>query len=117
MAAVIKINQHSYNLGKLANSEKHIIYGNSDRTEVNHFKCTSLGEKPFEKESIRPKSIAREMFENYQSFEDYIKSYHLERSEGVLLRHLSEVYKVLAQTVPDSVKTEEVWEADGSIQV
>ncbi|MDF1811465.1 MAG: DUF3516 domain-containing protein [Verrucomicrobiales bacterium] len=65
-----------------------------------------------EKESIRPKSIAREMFENYQSFEDYIKNYNLERSEGVLLRHLSDVYKVLSQTVPDTVKTEEVWEAE-----
>lgn len=65
-----------------------------------------------EKESIRPKSIAREMFENYQSFEDYIKHYQLERSEGVLLRYLSEVYKVLAQTVPDQIKTEEVWEAE-----
>ncbi|MDF1753642.1 MAG: DUF3516 domain-containing protein [Verrucomicrobiales bacterium] len=65
-----------------------------------------------EKESIRPKSIGREMFENYQSFDDYIKAYSLQRSEGVLLRHLSDVYKVLSQTVPDTVKTEEVWEAE-----
>ncbi|MEN9020338.1 MAG: DUF3516 domain-containing protein [Verrucomicrobiales bacterium] len=62
--------------------------------------------------SIKPKSIAREMLENYQSFEDYIVQYELQRSEAVLLRHLTEVYKVLAQTVPPAAKTEEVEEAE-----
>ncbi len=62
--------------------------------------------------SLRLKSIAREMLENYQSFEDYIGEYGLQRSEGVLLRHLSEVYKVLNQTVPPAAKTEEVREAE-----
>ncbi len=57
-------------------------------------------------ENIRPKSIAREMFEDFRSFADYIKIYDLQRSEGLLLRHLSSVYKVLAQTVPDAVKNE-----------
>jgi len=52
------------------------------------------------------------MFENYQSFDDYIKCYKLERSEGVLLRHLSEVYRVLVHTVPDQAKTDEVREAE-----
>ena len=40
-------------------------------------------------ENIRPKSIAREMFEEFRSFADYIKLYELQRAEGVLLRHLS----------------------------
>lgn len=62
--------------------------------------------------SVRPKSVVREMFEHWQSFEDYIKTYGLERSEAVLLRHLSEVYKVLAQTVPPAMKTEEVEEVE-----
>jgi len=62
--------------------------------------------------SIRPKSIVREMFEDYTDFPDYIRTYKLERTEGVLLRHLSEVYKVLTQTVPDTAKTEEVREAE-----
>jgi hypothetical protein len=62
--------------------------------------------------NVRPKSIAREMFENWQSFEDYVKTYGLERSEAVLLRHLSEVYKVLSQTVPPSAKTPEVLEVE-----
>ncbi len=58
------------------------------------------------RENIRPKSIAREMFEEYRSFADYIKLYDLQRSEGLLLRHLSSVHKVLSQTVPDSAKND-----------
>lgn len=65
-----------------------------------------------ESESIRPKSIAREMFEDYMSFEDYIRAYKLERSEAILLRHLSEVYKVLSQTVPPTLKNETLLEAE-----
>ncbi|MFO1501343.1 MAG: DUF3516 domain-containing protein [Verrucomicrobiota bacterium] len=61
-------------------------------------------------ENIRPKSIAREMFESFRSFADYIRDYDLERAEGLLLRHLNSVYKVLTQTVPDTAKTEQVRE-------
>ncbi len=63
-------------------------------------------------EAIRPKSIAREMFENFQSFAGYVHDYDLHRVEGVLLRHLSSVYKVLAQTVPLKFKTEAVQEME-----
>ena len=65
-----------------------------------------------EQENVRPKSIAREMFERYQSFADYVRDYGLERSEGLLLRHLMQTWKVLAQTVPDSAKTPEVIEME-----
>ncbi|MCU0789304.1 MAG: DUF3516 domain-containing protein [Verrucomicrobia bacterium] len=63
-------------------------------------------------ENIRPKSIAREMFETFRSFADYVRDYELHRSEGLLLRHLNSVYKVLAQTVPDNFKTEQVREME-----
>ena len=63
-------------------------------------------------ENIRPKSIAREMFENFRSFADYIRDYELQRAEGLLLRHLNSVYKVLAQTVPDAAKTDAVREME-----
>ena len=63
-------------------------------------------------ENVRPKSIAREMFERYRSFSDYVKDYGLERSEGLLLRHLSQVWKVLSQTVPENAKTAEVVEME-----
>ena len=63
-------------------------------------------------DNIRPKSIAREMFENFRSFADYVKDYDLHRVEGLLLRHLSSVHKVLAQTVPEAAKTEPVQEME-----
>ena len=63
-------------------------------------------------ENIRPKSIAREMFESFRSFSDYIRDYELQRAEGVLLRHLNSVFKVLAQTVPDSGKTDAIREME-----
>jgi superfamily II RNA helicase len=63
-------------------------------------------------ENIRPKSIAREMFEGFRSFSDYVQEYDLERAEGLLLRHLNSVYKVLAQTVPDSAKTDTLFEME-----
>src|SRR5688572_18546221 len=52
------------------------------------------------------------MFERYLSFADYIREYGLQRSEGLLLRHLSQVWKVLAQTVPTTAKSEEVVEME-----
>jgi hypothetical protein len=64
-------------------------------------------------QDIRPKSIGRELFEGYLSFADYVKRYGLQRSEGVLLRYLSQLYKALDQTVPDAAKTEGVWDAIG----
>jgi uncharacterized protein DUF3516/helicase-like protein len=63
-------------------------------------------------ENIRPKSIVREMFEEFRSFSDYIKLYELQRAEGVLLRHLNSVFKVLAQTVPDASKNDQVREME-----
>jgi superfamily II RNA helicase len=72
-----------------------------------------VARRPWMKDAtVRPKSIAREMFEHWQSFEDYVKTYGLERSEAVLLRLLSEVYKVLSQTVQPTAKTEELIEAE-----
>ena len=59
---------------------------------------------------IHPKSIARHMFENYATFNGYVKEYGLERIEGVLLRYLTQSYKGLLQGVPEPLKTDEVYE-------
>jgi hypothetical protein len=59
-------------------------------------------------ENIRPKSVARDMYEKFLSFSEYIREYGLERGEGVLLRYLSDVYKVLLQSVPASYRTDDV---------
>lgn len=55
-------------------------------------------------ENIRPKSIAREMYEGFYSFTDYVTEYGLARSEGALLRYLSDVYRTLVQTVPTTAR-------------
>ncbi|HTB58806.1 MAG TPA: DUF3516 domain-containing protein, partial [Polyangia bacterium] len=59
-------------------------------------------------DNVRPKSIAREMYEGFTAFNDYVRSLGLERSEGVLLRYLSQVFKTLEQTVPAAARTDEV---------
>lgn len=62
-------------------------------------------------ENIRPKSITRDMYERWQTFNDYVKDYGLSRSEGLLLRHLHQTYKTLEQTVPEAHKHETVVDA------
>jgi hypothetical protein len=65
------------------------------------------------RQEIAPKSIGREIWETFSSFGDYVKSYGLERSEGVLLRYLSQLYRTLQQNVPIVAKTEAVEDALG----
>jgi hypothetical protein len=62
-------------------------------------------------EGVRPKSIAREMIEEYASFDGVVRRWGLQRSEGVLLRYLSQVYATLEQTVPDVAKNEPLEDA------
>ena len=59
-------------------------------------------------ENIKPKAVAREMAERAMTFRDYIGFHGLKRSEGVVLRYLTEAYKAMVQTVPDSARTDEV---------
>jgi superfamily II RNA helicase len=57
-------------------------------------------------ENVRPKSVAREMFETCAAFNEYVRDYGLQRSEGVLLRYLSQSYKTLIQNVPNAMEDE-----------
>ncbi|HEX4351749.1 MAG TPA: DUF3516 domain-containing protein, partial [Polyangiales bacterium] len=59
-------------------------------------------------DNIRPKAVARELYEGYASFSEYVKRYGLPGSEGVLLRYISEVYKTLVQSVPDRYYSDEL---------
>ena len=61
-------------------------------------------------EVVRPKAIAREMAERFESFDDYVQRYGIQRNEGTLLRYLGQVGTTLDQTVPDVQKTEEMLE-------
>jgi len=54
-----------------------------------------------ENENIRPKSVMRDMYEQYLSFNEYVREYGIARAEGVLLRYLTDAYKTLVQTVPE----------------
>jgi len=67
-------------------------------------------------ENIRPKSVVRDMYEQYLSFNDYIKEYGLARAEGVLLRYLSDAYKTLVQTVPDPMWNDELIDVAGYLR-
>lgn len=57
---------------------------------------------------LAPKSVVRDMVERALSFAEYVGHYRLARTEGVLLRYLSDAFRALRQTVPDEVKTEEL---------
>ncbi len=57
---------------------------------------------------LRPKSVARDMYERAMTFVEYVGHYELARSEGLVLRYLAGAYKALDQTVPDDAKTEEL---------
>jgi hypothetical protein len=59
-------------------------------------------------QNVRPKSVARAMYEACAAFNQYVRDLGIERSEGVLLRYLSQVWKTLEQTVPLSARTEEL---------
>lgn len=62
-------------------------------------------------DDIHPKGIAREMVEGFSRFDTYVRLYGLQRVEGLLLRYLGQVWSTLLRSVPDSAKSEEVWEA------
>lgn len=57
---------------------------------------------------LSPKSVVREMFENARGFGEFVRVYDLARSEGVVLRYLTDCYRALRQTVPEVYRTDEV---------
>ncbi|NLP85039.1 DUF3516 domain-containing protein [Microbacterium sp. CFH 90308] len=57
---------------------------------------------------LSPKSVVRDMFERALSFSELISLYQLARSEGLVLRYLSDAYRAIRQTVPAEAQTEEL---------
>jgi superfamily II RNA helicase len=57
---------------------------------------------------LSPKSVVREMVEGAQTFNEFISGYGLARSEGLLLRYLSDAFAALRRTVPDADKSPEL---------
>ncbi|WP_460775790.1 DEAD/DEAH box helicase [Microbacterium sp. GXF7504] len=54
---------------------------------------------------LRPKSVVRDMFEQAFSFAEFVNWYQLGRSEGLVLRYLSDAYRAIRQTVPAEAQT------------
>jgi superfamily II RNA helicase len=52
------------------------------------------------RDRVSPKAVAREMLEFAETFNQFVSRYGLKRSEGLVLRYLTDVYKTLVQTVP-----------------
>jgi superfamily II RNA helicase len=59
-------------------------------------------------ENLRPKSIVRDLYERAMTFREYVNYYGIKGSEGVLLRYLTDAFKGLQKTVPDSSWTSEL---------
>jgi hypothetical protein len=57
---------------------------------------------------LSPKSVVRDMFERALSFAEFIQVYQLARSEGLVLRYLSDAYRAIRQTVPTEAQTPEL---------
>jgi len=57
---------------------------------------------------LKPKSVAREMYEMAMTFTEFVTFYKLASSEGLVLRYLADAYKALARTVPEDARTEEL---------
>jgi superfamily II RNA helicase len=57
---------------------------------------------------ISPKSVIRDMYERAMSFGEYTTFYRLARSEGLVLRYLSDAYRTLRTTVPDEFKNDDL---------
>ena len=57
---------------------------------------------------LSPKSVVREMWERAMTFREYISVYGLTRSEGAVLRYLSDAFKALRSGIPTAARTEEL---------
>src|SRR5690625_1979055 len=57
---------------------------------------------------LAPKSVVREMLASAMTFSDLVACYGLARSEGVILRYLTDAWRTLRQSIPDEYMTEEL---------
>ncbi|WP_413641850.1 DEAD/DEAH box helicase [Mycobacterium sp. RTGN5] len=57
---------------------------------------------------LSPKAVVREMWERAFTFREFVSVYGLTRSEGAVLRYLSDAFKALRSGVPAAARTDEV---------
>ncbi|MFV0307982.1 MAG: DEAD/DEAH box helicase [Desertimonas sp.] len=70
--------------------------------------ATYVGHHPWLRVEPSPKSIVREMMESGDSFATFVGRYRLERSEGLVLRYLTDAWRALDRSLPDSVYCDEL---------
>jgi hypothetical protein len=58
--------------------------------------------------NVHPKGVVREMIEGYEGFDDVVRRLGIQRSEGLLLRYLGEVLRVLERSLPEASRTDAV---------
>ena len=61
-------------------------------------------------DGLSPASVVREMYEQAMTFTDFVGRYQLARSEGLVLRYLTDAYRTLRHTVPEAHRTPELEE-------
>ncbi|MFF1877620.1 DEAD/DEAH box helicase [Leifsonia sp. NPDC058230] len=70
---------------------------------------TYAGSQPWVTDfELSPKAVVRDLYERAMTFGEYIAFYKLARSEGVVLRYLSDAYRALGQTVPLELRTDDL---------
>ena len=60
------------------------------------------------RDTVSPKGVVREMLEFAETFNQFVTRYGIKRSEGQLLRYLTDCYKTLIQTVPSAHLTDDL---------
>jgi superfamily II RNA helicase len=59
-------------------------------------------------DDLSPKSVVRDMWERAMTFTEYVAFYGLSRSEGTLLRYLTDAYRALHSGVPETARNDAV---------
>jgi superfamily II RNA helicase len=57
---------------------------------------------------LLPKSVLRDMVETASDFKTYIGRYNIAKSEGTLLRYLSDAFRVLVRTLPPEILNDQL---------
>jgi hypothetical protein len=57
---------------------------------------------------LSPKSVVRDMWESAMTFREFVHNYGLTRSEGAVLRYLSDAFKAMRSGIPTAARTDEV---------
>lgn len=58
--------------------------------------------------TLSPKAVVRDMYERAMTFGDFVRFYQLTRSEGLVLRYLSDAYRTMRQTISEEQRTPEL---------